>query len=284
MAANSRDLIPNRQKWILHFVLILICLIFLVPIYWMICTALKQNSQVFQWPLVLFPNPVKWINFKDALIASNFGRYLLNTLGLSIFVILGNLFSCTLAAYGFSRIEWKGRNTVFVIVLATMLLPEQVTLIPLFIVFKHLNLVGGGYKGYLPLILPAFFGKAYFIFMMRQFFMGIPSELSDAARIDGCSDLGILWRIIVPLARPAMVAVSLFSLINTWSDFLGPMVYLREKDFFTISVGLAMFQGRSFVQWNQVMAASAMSIIPVLIVFIFAQKQFVQGISMTGFK
>ncbi len=284
MAANSRDFISNRRKWILHLLLILICILFLVPIYWMLCTALKQNSQIFQWPLVLFPHPAQWINFKDALVASNFGRYLLNTLLLSIFVIMGNLFSCTLVAYGFSRIEWKGRDAVFVVVLATMLLPEQVTLIPLFVIFKHLGLVGGGYKGYLPLIIPAFFGKAYFIFMMRQFFMGIPQELSDAARIDGCSEIGILWRIIMPLAKPAMVAVSLFSLINTWSDFLGPIVYLREKDFFTISVGLAMFQSRSFIQWNQVMAASAMSIIPILIVFIFAQKQFVEGISMTGFK
>lgn len=284
MATKSRDFIPDKKKWILHAILILICLLFLVPIYWMLSTALKQNSQVFQWPLVLLPNPPQWNNFKEALIASSFGRYLVNTLILSAFVIVGNLFSCTLAAYGFSRIEWKGRNTIFVIVLATMLLPEQVTLIPLFIVFKHLGLVGGGYTGYLPLILPAFFGKAYFIFMMRQFFLGIPKELSDAARIDGCNDFGILWRIILPLAKPAMVAVSLFSLINTWSDFLGPMVYLREKDFYTISVGLAMFQGRSFVPWNQVMAASAMSIIPVLIVFLFAQKQFVQGISMTGLK
>ena len=197
---------------------------------------------------------------------------------------MGNLVSCTLVAYGFSRLEWKGRDVVFIIVLATLILPDQVTLVPLFIVFKSLNMVGGGYLGYLPLILPSWFGKAYFIFMVRQFFMGIPRDLSDAARIDGCSDLGILWRIIIPLSKPALIAVSLFTLINTWNDFLNPLVYIRDPQFYTISIGLSNFQDRYMTQWNQLMAASAMMTIPVLVVFIIAQKQFVQGISLTGLK
>jgi ABC-type glycerol-3-phosphate transport system permease component len=252
---------------LLHGILICISLAFFVPIIWMLITSLKQNSQVFTWPPIFIPNPALWGNYPQALKVSNFGRYFFNTVFLS-----------------FSRIEWKGRDVVFIIVLSTLILPDQVTLVPLFIIFKKLNLVGGGYKGYLPLILPAWFGRAYFIFMMRQFFLGIPKELSDAARIDGCSDLGILWRIILPLSKPALIAVSLFTLIGTWSDFLNPLVYLQESDFYTISVGLANFQNRYMTQWNQLMAAAAMMTIPVLVVFIIAQKQFVQGISMTGLK
>jgi multiple sugar transport system permease protein len=284
MATNASDLFSGRRKWILHVVLISFTIAFLVPIIWMIITSLKENSQVFTWPPILIPNPIKWQNYPEALTVSNFGRYLFNTIFLSFWVILGNLISCSLVAYGFSRIEWKGRDVVFLIVLSTLILPDQVTLVPLFIIFKNLGLIGGGYKGYLPLILPAWFGRAYFIFMMRQFFLGIPKELSDAARIDGCSDLGILWRIIIPLSKPALIAVTLFTLINTWSDFLNPLVYIREPQYYTISVGLSNFQGRYMTQWNQLMAASAMMVIPVLVVFIVAQKQFVQGISLTGLK
>jgi multiple sugar transport system permease protein len=284
MATSANELFPEKQRWLLHLVLALISLAFLVPIIWMVITSLKTNTQVFTWPPVIIPHPLQWLNYPQALKVSNFGRYFLNTVFLSFWVILGNLVSCCLVAYGFSRIEWKGRDVIFVIVLATLILPDQVTLVPLFIVFKKLNLVGGGYKGYLPLILPAWFGRAYFIFMMRQFFLGIPRELSDAARIDGCGDLGILWRIIIPLSRPALIAVSLFTLINTWGDFLTPMVYIREPQFYTISVGLSNFQDRYMTQWNQLMAASAMMTVPVLVVFIVAQKQFVQGISLTGLK
>ena len=269
---------------LLHLILIAISLAFLVPIIWMVITSLKDNTQVFTWPPIVIPNPAKWMNYPQALKVSNFGRYFLNTVFLSFWVILGNLVSCTLVAYGFSRIEWKGRDIVFIIVLATLILPDQVTIVPLFIIFKKLDLVGGGYKGYLPLILPAWFGRAYFIFLMRQFFLGIPRELSDAARIDGCSDLGILWRILIPLSKPAIIAVTLFTLINVWSDFLNPLVYIREAQYYTISVGLSNFQDRYMTQWNQLMAAATMMVVPVLVVFIVAQKQFVQGISLTGIK
>jgi multiple sugar transport system permease protein len=284
MGTRANDLFPGRRKLLLHGILICICFAFLVPIIWMLITSLKVNSQVFTWPPVFIPNPALWGNYPQALQVSNFGRYFFNTVFLSFWVILGNLVSCSLVAYGFSRIEWKGRDVVFIIVLSTLILPDQVTLVPLFIVFKKLNLVGNGYIGYLPLILPAWFGRAYFIFMMRQFFLGIPKELSDAARIDGCSDLGILWRIILPLSKPAMIAITLFTLIGTWSDFLNPLVYIRDPAYYTISIGLSNFQNRYMTQWNQLMAAAAMMTVPVLVIFIFAQKQFVQGISMTGLK
>jgi multiple sugar transport system permease protein len=209
---------------------------------------------------------------------------MLNTLILAGLTITGNLFSCTYVAYGFSRIRWKGRNALFLVVLATMLLPQHVTIVPLFITYRKLGLIGGGYKGYLPLILPSWFGEAFFIFMVRQFFLGIPFELTDAARIDGCSELGILWRIIVPLSKPVLIAVALFSMIRVWGDFFGQLIYLQDREFYTISVGLAQFQGRFMTQWNQAMAASAMAVVPILIVFVFAQRQFVQGISLTGLK
>jgi len=250
----------------------------------MLITSLKANSQVFTYPPIVIPNPALWGNYPQALKVSNFGRYFFNTVFLSFWVILGNLVSCSLVAYGFSRIEWKGRDIVFIIVLSTLILPDQVTLVPLFIIFRKLNMVGNGYIGYLPMILPAWFGRAYFIFMMRQFFLGIPKELSDAARIDGCSDLGILWRIIIPLSKPAMIAVTLFTLIGTWSSLLVPLVYIRDPAYYVISIGLSNFQNRYMTQWNQLMAAAAMMTIPVLVVFILAQKQFVQGISMTGLK
>jgi multiple sugar transport system permease protein len=284
MAIRANDLFPGRRRVLLNVLLSVISLLFLIPIIWMVITSLKDNSQVFTWPPVIIPNPMKWENYPEALTVSNFGRYFFNTVFLSFWVILGNLVSSTLVAYGFSRVEWKGRDLIFIIVLATLILPDQVTIVPLFIIFKKLNLIGGGYKGYLPLILPAWFGKAYFIFLMRQFFMGIPKELSDAARIDGCSDLGILWRIIVPLSKPALIAVSLFSLINTWSDFFSPLVYIRDAQYYTISIGLSNFQDRYMTQWNQLMAASAMMVVPVLAVFIVAQRQFVEGISLTGLK
>lgn len=284
MATRANDLFPGRLKLLLHAILILISLAFLMPILWMVVTSLKVNAQVFTWPPTLLPDPVQWENYPQALAVSNFGRYLVNTVILAAVVILGTLLSSCLVAYGFARLEWKGRDAVFVLVLATMILPSQVTMIPLYVVFRQLGLIGHGYRGYLPMILPAWCGGAYYIFLMRQFFMGIPHELSDAARIDGCSDLGILWRIIVPLAKPALVAVTIFSLVGTWSDFLMPLVYIRDPEYFTISVGLAHFQGRYMTQWNQLMAAATMMVIPVLIIFAFAQKQFVQGISITGLK
>jgi multiple sugar transport system permease protein len=284
MATNSRDLFGARRKWILYLILVGVCFYFVAPLLWMLITSLKDNSQVFHDPPILIPNPVRWVNFVVAMVKGNFSRYLLNTIFLSCAVILGTLISCSIVAYGFSRVEWKGRDLVFMLVISTMLIPEHVTLVPLFVVFKKLGLVSGGFKGYLPLILPAWFARPFFIFMIRQFFMGIPKELSDAARIDGCSEFGILWRIILPLSKPAMIAVALFSLIGTWNDFLGPLVYIQDEKFFTLSIGLATFQGKYITQWNQVMAASTMMVLPILLVFLVAQKQFVQGISLTGLK
>lgn len=262
-----------------RYIFILLCgFWFIAPFLWMISTALKTNAQIYTYPPVIFPLQPQWKNFYDALTAAPFGRYYLNSLFICACVVAGTLISNTLIAYGFSRIRWVGRDVVFVIVLATLMLPAQVTMIPVYIIFNKLGWIGG----YLPLIVPSFFGNAYFTFLLRQFFRGIPFELSDAARIDGCSELGILWYVILPLARPALVAVTLFSFIWTWNDFLGPLIYLHNSELYTVTLGLQSFISRYWTPMNLLMAASAIAILPVLVVFIWAQRFFIEGINITG--
>ncbi|GAA3227314.1 carbohydrate ABC transporter permease [Dactylosporangium siamense] len=273
----------SGPRWRRQLALMPVALLFLIPLLWMISTSLKRHDQVFTWPPVLIPNPAQWHNFLDVLVKDGFGRYLLNTIALSTVVTVGTLFSATLTAYSLARVDWKWRNAAFLLVISTMLLPDFVTIIPLFSMYQKLGLVGG-VPGFLPLVLPAWFGKAYFIFLMRQFMLGIPTELSDAARMDGCSELGILLRIVLPLCRPALLSVALFSIIATWSDVLQPLVYLRDEKYFTVSLGLAQFQGRYVTQWEQMLAAASVTAVPVLIVFVLAQKKFVRGISTTGIK
>ena len=263
---------------IVYIILIVCGFWFIVPFLWMISTSLKTQPQIYTFPPVLFPLPPQWKNYVDAMNFAPFGRYYLNSLFLCTCVVIGTLFSNTLIAYGFSRIKWIGRDVVFVIVLATMMLPGQVTMIPVYIIFRKLGWIGG----YLPLIVPAFLGNAYFTFLLRQFFRGIPFELSDAARIDGCSELGILWYVILPLSQPALVTITLFSFIWTWNDFLGPLIYLHDQKLFTVTLGLQSFISRYWTPMNMLMAASAVAIVPVLVIFIYAQRFFIEGISITG--
>jgi multiple sugar transport system permease protein len=277
-------LFSARTRWLQHMLSIAACLFFAAPFAWMLVTSLKVDSQVFQWPPVLVPDPLTIGNYVVALVTARFARYMLNTLLLSIAVVLGNLLSSALVGYGFSRVQWKGRDVAFIIMISTMLLPEVITLVPLYVVFRRLGIVGNGYLSYLPLILPYWFGKPYYVFLMRQFFLGVPRDLSQAARIDGCNELGILGRVVLPLAKPALIAVTLFTLLDTWRDFLAPLIYISSRDLFTISIGLAEFQGRYVTRWNQVMAASVLTVVPILVIFIVAQKRFVQGISLTGLK
>lgn len=277
--AHRRRFLQQEASNTARFILIILCgLWFIAPFFWMISTSLKTNAQIFTYPPIIFPLQPQWKNFYDAFTFAPFGRYYLNSLIICTSVVIGTLLSNTLIAYGFSRIKWVGRDVVFVIVLATLMLPSQVTMIPVYIIFNKLGWIGS----YLPLIVPSFFGNAYFTFLLRQFFRGIPFELSDAARIDGCSEVGILWHIILPLARPALVAVTLFSFIWTWNDFLGPLIYLHDSDLYTVTLGLQSFISRYWTPMNLLMAASAIAILPVLVVFIWAQRFFIEGISITG--
>jgi multiple sugar transport system permease protein len=201
-----------------------------------------------------------------------------NTVWITALSMFGTLLSCSWVVYGFARFRFPGRDFFFLLLLATMMLPAHVTLIPLFILFREFNWL----NTYLPLIVPAFFGNAFFIFLLRQFFMTIPTELDDAAKIDGCSYVGIWWRILLPLTKPALATVAIFSFIGNWNEFLLPLIYLNDESKFTLTLGLATFRGLYHTQWGYLMAASVTVLLPCLVVFFLAQRSFVEGITFSG--
>ncbi len=270
---------------VLYYVLIsFVGLLFFFPWVWLISTSLKPPSQIIEIPPRLIPNPVMWINYYYGVTYINFFRYLANTLIICALVVIGRVFSCTVVAYSLARIEWVGRGILFAIVLATMMLPGQVTMIPIFIIFSRLRWV----NTFLPLTVPAFFGDAFFIFLVRQFFMTIPKELCDAARLDGCSHYGIYWRVVMPLARPALATVIAFSFIWTFTDFQGPLIYLKNKDLWTLALGMRGYLQRygagGGTAMGAMMAAATLYTLPMIVIFFVAQKTFIQGIVTTGFK
>lgn len=269
------------SKSIIYIILFFISFVCLVPFYWMIRSSLMDMSQIFTMPPIWIPNPIKFSNYKEALTMLPFGRYFLNTLFVVVFTVLGTVITSSLCAYSFSRIEWKGRDTVFGILLTAMMIPFAVTLIPTFIGWQKLGFV----NSYAPLIVPAWFGGGVFnVFLLRQFFRTIPKELDEAARIDGAGHLTIYSKIIMPLSKPSLIVVSLFSFMGSWNDFLGPLVYLNDGDKFTLSLGLMQFQGMYSAQWQYMMAAATVVLVPIVIIFFIGQKYFIEGISMSGMK
>ena len=264
----------------IHAILLVGLLFILMPIVWAISTSLKPYGELFEYPPVWVPVPPQWINYYDALTYLPFGLYFWNTSIITGLDIIGKLLSCSLVAFGFSRLRWWGRDTLFLVMIATLMLPPQVTLIPQFVIWKEL----GWIDTFVPLIVPNFLGGPFMTFLLRQFFMSIPTELDDAARIDGCSSFGIFWRIILPLARPALMAVTVFVFNATWNEFLSPLIYLHSKSNLTIALGLRAFQGEHGPEWHLVMAASLVTMLPVLLVFFFGQRYFIQGIVFTGVK
>lgn len=260
--------------------LIVLSLCFTLPFVWMVSSSLKTSSQIFRFPPEWIPSPFLWKNYSEATTLVPFWRYLFNTLVVCGGCIVGNVLSASLVAYSLSILRWRGREFSFKLLLATMLLPPQVTMIPVFLIFRHLGLV----DTFWPLILPAFLGSPFFIFLLRQFFLGIPVSLVEAARIDGCNEWGIYWRVILPLALPALATVVLFSFIWAWTDFLTPLIYLQDQEMFTLSLGLQQFQESHSMQWGMLMAASTLMTLPMILLFFFAQKTFVQGIVTTGLK
>ena len=265
---------------IVYTLLILLSLLFLFPFYWMVSTALKAEHNVFTWPPQWIPDPVMWSNFREALSNPQlpFPLFFRNTMILEIGIIVGRLISCTFIAYGFARLEAPGKNMLFAILLATLMLPSAVTLIPRFIMFNEIGWV----NSYLPLIVPTWFGEAYAIFLMRQFFMTIPRELEEAARIDGANFIQIITRVIVPLSLPVLTVILILSFKDIWNDFFGPLLYLNDLTKYPLAVGLAYFNGQFRVQMSLLMAASVIVLLPLIIVFFIAQKAFVEGISLTG--
>jgi multiple sugar transport system permease protein len=271
---------PAARVALSHLALIVIGLFFALPFYWLVSTALKTDTQIFRIPPVWIPHPIVWENFPKALRYVPFGLYTLNTLRICVLTVIGTVLSCSLVAYSLAKVPWKGRNWVFYSLLATMILPGQVTMVPTFTIFKWLGWIGTP----LPLIVPSFFGSAFNIFLLRQFFLTIPAELSDAARLDGCSDAAIFWRVVLPLSRPALVTVGLFTFIGNWNDFLGPLLYLNDERTYTLSMGLQRFVSQHGAEWAMLMAASTVMTLPIIVLFFFAQRTFIQGIATTGLK
>jgi multiple sugar transport system permease protein len=277
---SSRRNQDRFAKGVAYLVCSLVALAFIFPLYWMVTTSLKTDVEIFLVPPSLFPADPQWQNYPASTEYIPFWQYMANTLLICALTIIGTVISCSLIAYGFARVRWPGRNAVFIVYLSTIMLPVQVTMIPLYIFFRQVGWVGTMW----PLVVPAFFGNALYVFLLRQFFMTIPNELTDAARIDGANELGIFWRIMLPLLKPALATVALFTFVAAYRDFLGPLIYLTEQDQWTISLGLKMFQNMYGAQWQLMMAAATLTMVPTVILFFLTQRTFIEGIALTGIK
>jgi len=287
--AKSGSLSASKlvSRFLIYTTLIVLGITWIFPLYWMVTSSLKDDPQIYTVPPVLIPNPAFWNNFYDAWTRFDFNRAAFNSVFLySVPVTFFTLVSSMLVAYGFARIPWRGRDTLFWICIATMMLPWQVTMVPLFIIFKNL----GWINTYWPFVVPSLFGNAYFIFLLRQFFLGIPEELSDAARIDGAGEFGILWRIILPLSKPAMAVVMLFTFLGAWNNYLGPLIYINSQEMQPLALAiyrmrtLALSMGTTAMAYPHLMAVSTLVALPIILIFIFAQRTFIEGISTTGLK
>lgn len=278
MAYNTRR---NRRYFILAL-LILLGIAFLSPFAWMVSTSLKPLRETMTPHSSLIPSRIQWWNYSDAIHSMGyFWRYTQNSLFLCLLTVTGTVTSSALAAYGFSRVEWKGREKIFTVLLATMMIPLPVIMVPVFILFKHLGWIGT----FQPLWTPSFLAGAFNVFLLRQFFLTLPRDISEAARIDGCNELQIFLRIILPLCKPALLVVALFQFMATWNDFLGPLIYITEQKHFTLALALQSFESRQGgTAWNQLMAATTLVILPVMALFFLTQRTFIQGITTTGSK
>jgi ABC-type glycerol-3-phosphate transport system permease component len=277
-ARARRNRLPGALA--LHILLLVFALLWLFPFIWMLLSSFKGADETFHKQTFL---PQVWYlaNYPQALKDIPYLRYALNTFIIAGANVLGTLLSCTPPAYALSRLRWPGRDALFVVVLSTMLLPYPVTIIPLYVMFSNLGLV----NTFWPLIIPGFFGNAFYIFLLRQFFRGIPAELNDAGLVDGASELTIFLRIIVPLSGPVLSVVALLTFLANWTDFFGPLIYLQgDSSLWTLSLGLRDFQSAHFIAWGPLMAASVMFMLPVILLFLVAQRTFVQGIALTGLK
>lgn len=264
-----------------YAVLLAGAVVFSMPFFWMISMALKPSDQIFIFPPVWLPSPPRWQNFADGWSKYfPFTQFLVNTIIITGNNVVANLVSCTLVAYGFARLRVRESDLLFTLVLATMMVPEQVTMIPVYYLFSKVGWV----NTFLPLMVPAWFGYPFFIFLLRQFFLTLPRDLDDAARIDGCSTWGILYRILLPLSKPALAAVAVFAFIRNWNNFLYPLIYLNDMEKYTLQLGLNMYRGQYYSEYHLMMAVALLVLVPIIVVFFVAQKQFIQGIALTGLK
>ena len=286
---TARRARKKNKTWVNHLALVVVCALAIAPFLWLLSTSLKTLDNAMLYPPQWLPNPFRWQNYHEVLTSPKieFLLWMRNTLVIAVFGVTGTVISSALVAYGFAKMRFKGRGVLFAVMLSTMMVPFPVTMVTLFSIFRWMtDHTGIQWLGTIkPLWVPMWFGSAFNIFLLRQFFLTIPDDLSEAARIDGCSEFGIFWRVILPLSRPALTVVALFAFMGIWNDFLGPLVYLQRPDQFTLALGLQNFQSQhGGTPWHLLMAASVLVILPVIILFFLAQKTFIEGIATTGMK
>ncbi|WP_461224766.1 carbohydrate ABC transporter permease [Lacticaseibacillus suihuaensis] len=275
---HSKKHTARVTKIVTYTLLVLLSVVFLFPFIWMVFASLKPEDEIMAFPPSVFPKVWDFKNFGEVFKLIEFATFYKNTVFVTVLGVIGTVCSSTLVAYGFARLEAKGKNVWFVLLLATMMLPSQVTMIPVYLIYSNLNLV----NTFVPLVLGSFFGNAYYIFLMRQFFLTIPRELEESAYLDGAGVFGIFWHIMVPLSRPSIITVTLLSFMGFWNDFMTPLIYLNDTSKYTLALGIMQLKGSLNVTWGPLMAASLMVIVPVIIVFFIGQKYFIEGIATTG--
>ncbi|EGP5399240.1 MAG: carbohydrate ABC transporter permease [Enterococcus faecium] len=270
----------NRQsKKMLSYVLMtVIGIILLIPLLWMVFTSLKPMEEIVSYPPTFFPEKIVWENYLDTIAAFPFWRYARNTLFITVLVVIGNVLSNSFIAYGFAKLDFPGKKLMFALVLSTMMIPGFVTMIPQYVLFSKIGWVGT----YLPLIVPSFFGNAFNIFLMRQFYLSINNELIEAAEIDGANHLYIWSHLMLPLTKPALITIAINSFNAAWNDFLGPLLYIQDQEKYTLQIGLQVFQNQATTQWNYLMAGATLVLIPTILLFFFAQRYFIEGMDLTG--
>lgn len=269
------------RKNLVYFLLIAGSIVFLIPFFWMLSTSLKGGqSEIFSFPPQWIPKKLYWQNYTEALAIYPWLTFLRNSCIITFVGLTGTILSSSIVAFGFARLQFPGRDILFLVLLSTLMIPYHTTLIPMYILFTRLGWV----NTLKPLYVPNFFGSAFFIFLLRQFYLGIPLELDDAARIDGCNTFQIFYKILLPLTKPALVTVGILQFMAAWNDFLGPLIYLQSQSKYTLALGLNAFRGAYFTYWHYLMAASLLVCLPAIILFFIAQKQILGGISISGLK
>ena len=265
----------KKTKAVIYILLTIVAIYFLAPFVYMLFTTFKTEAEAIAYPPTLFPEKWNWQNFVDAWNSQPFGTYFMNSVIVTVLTTLGQILSCSLVAYGFARFNFKGKNILFMILLATMMIPLDVTMIPQYMEFNLL----GWINTLKPLIVPAFFGSAYYIFLMRQFLMGIPKDYEEAARLDGANAFQIYWKIFMPILKPSLILVGVLNMLTVWNDYLGPLIFLQDRSKYTLALGLASFKGVHDTQIIPMLCITVIMIIPPIIIFIIAQKYIVEGTS-----
>ncbi len=268
------------NRIIVQIIITLGAVVFIFPFIWLVSTSLKPEAQIFVLPPKLIPDPIQWENYTKMFKYFPFFRFFMNSVYITLMTLIGVLFSCPLVAFSFARLRWPGRDFLFLVLLSTMMLPPQVTMVPVYLIFRELRWI----DTFRPLWVPAWFGSAFYIFLLRQFFLTLPRELEDAAKIDGCSFARIYTQIMLPLIKPALATTAIFTFMGSWNDFMGPLIYINSTEKMPISLGLRLFQTQFGGEWAMMMAASTIMMLPLIIMFILFQRYFIQGIVLTGLK